>query len=48
MWGFWKMCGVCCFLMGVGGGVKIVVGYFSVGFVGGGRESKCFVNSFLN
>ena len=33
--GFWKSCGVCCFLVGDCGGIEIVVGFFPWGLLEG-------------
>ena len=35
-WGFEKSMGCTAFWWGIGGGMEIVMGYFSVGSVGGG------------
>ena len=40
VWDFEKSVGCTAFWWGIGGGMEIVVGYFSVGSVGGGSPKK--------
>ena len=43
-WGFGKSVGCTAFWWGIGGGMEIVVGYFFVGSVGGGRSTAPFLS----